>query len=96
MALSGAEVRKVAQLARLELAENEVESLGRHINELLLRFEELQQLDVEGIEPTSHSIRLVNVLRDDVAAASLQPDEFLAAAPESRDGTFVVPRILED
>lgn len=96
MALSAADVRKVAQLARLELADNEVESLGKHINELLLRFEELQQLDVEGIEPTSHSIRLVNVLRDDLAVPSLKPAEFLDAAPESRDGTFVVPRILED
>jgi aspartyl-tRNA(Asn)/glutamyl-tRNA(Gln) amidotransferase subunit C len=96
MALTTDEVRKVARLARLDLGDDELARQGRHLNELLARFEELQALDVEGIEPTSHSIPMFNVLRNDVARPSLTRDEVLQNAPEPRDGCFVVPRIIED
>jgi aspartyl-tRNA(Asn)/glutamyl-tRNA(Gln) amidotransferase subunit C len=96
MALSADEIRKVAQLARLELGEDELARQGRHLNDLLARFEELQALDVEGIEPTSHSIPMFNVLREDAARPSLPREDILRNAPEPRDGCFVVPRIIED
>lgn len=95
MALSREEVRKVALLARLELSDNEIDQQARHLNDLLQQFEILQSLDVTGIEPTSHSIPVVNVLRDDVARPSLTREEVLANAPEARDGCIVVPRIVE-
>ena len=96
MALSHEEVRKVALLARLELTDDEIESQAKHLNDLLGQFEKLQALDVTGIEPTSHSIPIVNVLREDVERPSLSRAEALANAPESRDGCFVVPRIVAD
>jgi len=96
MALSQDEVRKVALLARLELTEEEIASQAKHLNDLLGQFEKLQALDVTGIEPTSHSIPIVNVLRDDVERPSLSREETLANAPEARDGCFVVPRIVAD
>jgi aspartyl-tRNA(Asn)/glutamyl-tRNA(Gln) amidotransferase subunit C len=96
MALSIDEVRKVARLARLELDERELKRQNRHLNDLLARFEELQSVDVEGVEPTSHSIPLFNVLREDAIRTSLQRDAVLSNAPEARDGCFVVPRIIED
>jgi aspartyl-tRNA(Asn)/glutamyl-tRNA(Gln) amidotransferase subunit C len=95
MALTTEEVRKVALLARLELSEHEVEVQARHLNDLLLQFEALQALDVTGVEPTSHSIPIYNVFRDDHARPSLPREETLANAPEARDGCFVVPRIME-
>lgn len=95
MALSRDEVRKVALLARLELGEDELDAQAKHFNTLLTQFEILQSLDVTGIEPTSHSIPLVNVLRADVARPSLSREKALANAPESRDGCIVVPRIVE-
>jgi aspartyl-tRNA(Asn)/glutamyl-tRNA(Gln) amidotransferase subunit C len=95
MALSHEDVRKVALLARLELSEAEVDAQARHLNDLLIQFDELQQLDVTGIEPTSHSIPVYNVLRADEARASLSREQVLANAPEARDGCFIVPRILE-
>lgn len=95
MALTRDEVRKVALLARLELTEAEIDAQGRHINDLLRHFENLQSLDLTGVEPTSHSLLLVNVLRDDVMQPSLPRDQVLANAPEARDGCFVVPRIVE-
>lgn len=95
MVLTPEEVRKVARLARLELDEEEIERQGRHLNDLLAQFEALQALDVTGIEPTSHSIPLYNVFREDRARPSLSREEVLQNAPESRDGCFIVPRIIE-
>ena len=94
MALTREEVRKVALLARLELAEGELDAQAANLNNLLEQFEKLQALDVTGIEPTSHAIPMVNVLRDDVLRPSLSRDEVLANAPEASDGCFVVPRVL--
>jgi aspartyl-tRNA(Asn)/glutamyl-tRNA(Gln) amidotransferase subunit C len=96
MALSRDEIRKVALLARLELTDGELDEQAKHFNDLLSQFEILQSLDVQDIEPTSHSIPLVNVLRADTARPSLTRDAALANAPESRDGCIVVPRIVEN
>ena len=95
MALTNDDVRKVALLARLELSDAEIENQARNINGLLQQFEILQRLDVTGVDPTSHSIPLVNVLREDEIRPSLPRDVAIANAPEARDGLYVVPRIVE-
>jgi len=95
MILTPDEVRKVALLARLELDEEEIARQSKHINDLLAQFQKLQELDVTGIEPTSHSIPIYNVFREDVARPSLPREEILQNAPDARDGFFVVPRIVE-
>lgn len=95
MALTPEEVRKVALLARLELDEEEIERQSRHINDLLAQFQKLQELDVTGIEPTSHSVPLFNVFREDEVRPSLPREEILQNAPDARDGFFIVPRIVE-
>ena len=95
MALSRDEIRKVALLARLELTDGELDEQAKHFNELLTQFDILQSLDVNGIEPTSHSIPIVNVLREDIVRPSLSREAALANAPESRDGCIIVPRIVE-
>lgn len=95
MILSREDVRKVALLARLELTEEELDAQQGHINSLLSHFDILQKLDVTGVEPTSHVIPMVNVLREDTLRPSLTREEALSNAPEARDGCFVVPRIVE-
>lgn len=95
MALTRVEVRKVALLSRLELDEDELDRQGKHLNALFEQFEKLQELDVTGVEPTSHSFPVFNVFRKDVAQPSLPREEILANAPESGDGLFIVPRIVE-
>lgn len=95
MSLSAEDVLKVALLSRLELDEAEIERQARHLNQLIDQFAKLQELDVMGVEPTSHSIPVHNVMREDAVQPSLPRDEALANAPEARDGCFVVPRILE-
>jgi aspartyl-tRNA(Asn)/glutamyl-tRNA(Gln) amidotransferase subunit C len=96
MALSREEVSQVARLARLELTDEEIDLQSKHLNDLLGQFAALQQLDVTGIEPTSHSMPMVNVLREDVERPSLSREMALANAPQARDGCFVVPLIVGD
>jgi aspartyl-tRNA(Asn)/glutamyl-tRNA(Gln) amidotransferase subunit C len=96
MALTHNDVKKVALLSRLELTDEEIEQQIGPLNDLLKQFEVLQQLDVTGVDPTSHSIPVVNVLRADEVRPSLTRDEVLANAPEARDGCFVVPRVIAD
>ncbi len=66
------------------------------LTKILGHAEKIQALDLEGIEPTSHSVPLSNVLRQDEAGECLPRDEVLAAAPAAEDGRFRVPRIIED
>ncbi len=96
MSLTREDVRKVALLSRLDLSDDEIDAQTKPLNDLLQQFELLQALDVTGIEPTSHSIPVVNVFREDVELPSLSREAVLANAPESRDGCFVVPRIVAD
>lgn len=95
MALSQEEIRKVALLARLELTDAELERQAKHINDLIAYFEVLKGVDVTGVEPTSHSIPVYNVFREDTVTPSLSREEVLQNAPEARDGFFIVPRIVE-
>lgn len=95
MKLTKEEVTNIAFLARLELSDEEVGTLGGHLNRLLENFELLKELDTQNVEPTSHTIPVHNVLRQDVCRPSLSQEEVLSNAPERIDGTFEVPRIVE-
>ena len=92
--LSRSDVEHVAHLARLGLSAAELARLEGELNGILEQYAILARLDTDGIAPTAQTIELANILRDDVAAPSLPPDEAIANAPE-RDGDFVVvPAIL--
>jgi aspartyl-tRNA(Asn)/glutamyl-tRNA(Gln) amidotransferase subunit C len=89
------EVEHVAWLARLELSEQEKDRLTGHLNQIMEHFEALQQLDTADVEPTSHSIPMSNVFREDKAGPSFTQDEAVSNAPDSRDFYFVVPQVVE-
>jgi len=93
--LTKEEVEHVAWLARLELSEQEKDRLTGHLNQIMGHFEELQKLDTTDVEPTSHSIPMKNVFREDVAGPSLTQEEAVSNAPEERDFYFVVPQVVE-
>jgi len=95
MKLSKEEIEHVALLARLQLSEEEKERLTGHLNQIMVHFEKLQELDTSEVEPTSHSIPVENVLREDVAGPSLPVEDVIANAPEARDDQFVVPQVVE-
>lgn len=96
MSISLDEVRHVARLARLELDEAEILSLQGELNALLGHFADIRDIDVTGIEPTSHAVSLQNVWSEDNQVIGLSRDKALRNAPLSKAGLFVVPAIIED
>jgi aspartyl-tRNA(Asn)/glutamyl-tRNA(Gln) amidotransferase subunit C len=87
------EVLRIATLARLGLAEAEVDRFKEQLSHILESFEVLQQVDTTGVPPTTQAITLENVLRSDEAAASLPQDQVLANAPQ-KDGDFFKVRAV--
>jgi aspartyl-tRNA(Asn)/glutamyl-tRNA(Gln) amidotransferase subunit C len=86
-----AQVLHVAKLARLRLSEEEVKTMVGELSGILEHVDRIGNLDLEGVEPTSHVVALENVLRADEPHGSLPPEVALAPAPEPQDGAFRVP-----
>ncbi len=89
------DIEKVARLARLELSDEEKETFGNQLEQILTYMEQLSRLDTTGVEPTSHAIPVHNVFREDEVKPSFPQEEVLATAPAEEDGHFKVPRIIE-
>jgi aspartyl-tRNA(Asn)/glutamyl-tRNA(Gln) amidotransferase subunit C len=85
------QVLHVARLARLRLSEEEVETMVGELSGILGHVDRIGNLDLEGVEPTSHVVELENVLRADEPRASWPRDVVLEQAPEPQDGAFRVP-----
>ncbi|HEX8855253.1 MAG TPA: Asp-tRNA(Asn)/Glu-tRNA(Gln) amidotransferase subunit GatC [Thermoleophilaceae bacterium] len=85
------QVLHVARLARLELSEAEVERFSEELSTVLDHIEQINQLDLDGVEPTSHVIQVENVLREDVPRPCLPREKALEQAPDVAAGGFRVP-----
>lgn len=94
--LTREDVAHVALLARLEVTEAELDVFTGQLADVLEHANDVEALDVSGVEAMAHPLGLRNVLRSDVVESSLDRDEVLAMAPEAEDGRFRVPRILGD
>lgn len=88
-------VSHVARLARLAMSDQDKATLSPQLSEILDYAEQLQQVDLEGVEPTSHPFRQVNVLRQDVTRESLPRVVALQNAPDQEAGQVRVPAVLE-
>ena len=93
MAISRDEVLHVAQLARLDLTEEEIERFREQLNAILEAVGKVAELDLSDVEPTAHPLDLVNVFGEDEPRPSLPLDAALANAPDSEDGFFGVPAV---
>jgi aspartyl-tRNA(Asn)/glutamyl-tRNA(Gln) amidotransferase subunit C len=94
MKISPEEVKHVADLARLEMTPEEVESMTRQLDGILSYVAKLNELDTEGVQPTTHAISLVNVFREDQVKPSLDREDVLANAPQQDGESFVVPKVI--
>jgi aspartyl-tRNA(Asn)/glutamyl-tRNA(Gln) amidotransferase subunit C len=94
MKITKEEVLYVAHLARLDLDDESIEKFAGQIDEILGYIDKLNQLETEGIRPTSHAIFLTNAFRDDKQGEHLKRDRVLANAPGQEDGNFVVPKVV--
>jgi len=95
MALDLAQVRRIADLARIEVTDAEAQRVLDQLNDIFRMIERMQAVDTEGVEPMAHPLGGAQRLRDDVVTASDQRAAILANAPEQQDGLFLVPRVLE-
>lgn len=92
---SAADIRKLARLCRLRLTDKEVSQYQKELSNILAYVEQLQSVDVSGLEPTSQVTGLTNVTRDDVEIDyGVSPEELLKNAPAQQDNQFKVRRMI--
>ena len=96
MKLSREEVLHIARLARMGISDDEVDKLSEQLSDILDNFEVLQQVNTDDVPPTSQSIALSNVTRDDAVSASYSPDDILSNAPRREQDYFKIHAVLED
>ncbi len=89
------DVPYVAQLARLNLSEEEISKFQPQLDQMLSYVEQLSELHVEGIEPTAHATLQTNVFRTDQVLPSLKTNEALENAPKKVNDLFVLPKVVE-
>jgi len=90
------EIKRIAQLARLDLDPAETNDLATQLTDILRYMEQLNSVDTQGVEPLSHVHEIVNQLRADEVQSSLDRETALRNAPDA-DGTyFKVPRVIKD
>jgi aspartyl-tRNA(Asn)/glutamyl-tRNA(Gln) amidotransferase subunit C len=94
MKITKDEVLYVADLARLDLDQASIEKFAEQIGDVLAYIEKLNEVDTEGLRPTSHAISLTNAFREDEQREHMERDLALANAPEKEDGSFIVPKVI--
>ena len=93
---SSMDIDYVANLARIELTAEERQKFQGQLEDVLKYFEKLQEVDVEGVEPTAHAFPRYNVWDEDVAVEGFSSDEALLNAPKARSEQVVVPKVVEE
>ncbi len=94
-AKEGMDVGYVANLARIDLTEEETTLFQGQLEQVLHYVEQLGELDVDGVEPTAHAFPVFNVLRKDEIGRSLDRTAIIANAPAATDGEIRVPKIID-
>ena len=94
MKITKEQVLYVADLARLNLDEATIGKSPEQIGDILEYVDKLNEVNTDGITPTSHAISLTNAFREDEPQAHLDREQVLANAPQKEDGNFVVPKIV--
>lgn len=95
MSVDAATVRRIAHLARIAVADHEIEHLRGEINNMLAFVEQLNEVNVDGVEPTASVEDMKLKMREDVVTDGGYAERVLANAPASDDGFFLVPKVVE-
>ncbi|MEX0591165.1 MAG: Asp-tRNA(Asn)/Glu-tRNA(Gln) amidotransferase subunit GatC [Xanthobacteraceae bacterium] len=95
MSVDAATVRRIAHLARIAVREGEIEHLRGEINAILGWVEQLQEVNVEGVEPMTSVTPMQLKMRKDEVTDGGDPERVLANAPQTEEGYFVVPKVVE-
>ncbi len=94
MALDQEDVRRIAELARLEFSTSELATLTSQLDQIVEYVQQLQAIDTEGVLPLAHALELTNVFRDDRLEPGLPREAALSNAPKHDGAYFLVPAVL--
>ena len=89
------QVKHVANLARLAITEEDTEKFAKQLDAMISFAEQLNEVDTDGVEPTSHVLHMKNVMREDIPQEGLPQSDVLKNAPDHQDGQIKVPSIME-
>lgn len=95
MSVTAKDVRRIARLARIAVDDSRLEPLAGELNAILAWVEQLEQVDVEGVEAMASAVGATLALREDAVTQGGDRDGVLANAPKSEEGFFVVPKVVE-
>jgi aspartyl-tRNA(Asn)/glutamyl-tRNA(Gln) amidotransferase subunit C len=95
MSLDAATVRRIASLARIRVEDEEVVKLQTELNSILGWIEQLNEVNVDGVEPLAGAMQMALKMRDDMVVDGGYPEKVLANAPERIGAYFVVPKVVE-
>ncbi len=93
--LSHDEVRRIADLARIEIPDEGLAAVQQHLNAIFALIERMRAVDTTGIEPMAHAIDVAQRLREDRVTESDQRAAFQFTAPQVEDGLYLVPKVIE-
>jgi aspartyl-tRNA(Asn)/glutamyl-tRNA(Gln) amidotransferase subunit C len=96
MSIDSDTVERLAELAKLEVSEGDIEELRDELSSILEYVERLEELDLEGVEATTHAADFAPELREDDSSEGLTVSEALSNAPEAEESQFKVPKVVED
>ena len=95
MAVTPADIEKVAKLARIGLSGNEIDPLTQRLNSVLTLIDQLQSIDTDGLEPMANPFDASQRLREDKVTEGNLRDEFQSIAPATEQGLYLVPKVVE-
>ena len=95
MAIDAETVRKVAHLARIKTPDDRLEPLAGELNGIMAWIDQLNEVDVDGVEPMTSNVAQPLRLREDVVTDGARVEAVLSNAPKSADGFYVVPKVVE-
>jgi len=95
MSLDTDDIKAIAKLARLKIDETDMSSYATNLSNILDLVEQMNSVDTEGVVPMSHPLDVVQRLREDEVTEANQRDAFQQVAPATRDGLYLVPKVIE-
>lgn len=95
MALDKSEVEKIAHLARLHISASEAAEVSSRITDILTLIDQMQSVDTDSVEPLAHPLDVVQRLRADEITEKNQRDELQTLTPNTQDGLYLVPKVLD-
>lgn len=95
MSLTLEQVKRIAHLARIETSDAEALTTQGHLNGIFQLIEQMQAVDTRGVEPMAHAQDVSQRLRDDVVTEGDRRAAYLAVAPETEAGLYLVPKVIE-